>query len=53
MLTPFRLIFIVLAGAAIFGTSYVSYRGYGSESWDLDRSIRAASAGRLLNRSVK
>lgn len=49
----FRLVFLVLATGAIAGTSYVAYQGHGGESRDLDRSIRAVSAGRGLNGSIK
>lgn len=52
-MTVFRLIFLLLSASAIAGTSYVAYQGYGGESRDLDRSIRAVSAGRGLNGSVK
>ncbi|GAA6196849.1 hypothetical protein [Pseudophaeobacter sp.] len=49
----FRLVFVVLSGLAIAGTTYVAYLGHGGESRDLDRSIRAVSAGRGLNGSIK
>lgn len=44
----FRIAFIVLAAAAISGTYYVSYHGWGRESADLDRSIRAGSGGNII-----
>lgn len=53
MINLFRLVFVLLAGLAVAGTSYVAYMGYGSESTDLDRSVRAASAGRGLTGHVK
>jgi hypothetical protein len=53
MMTPFRLVFLLLAGLAVAGTSYVAYMGYGSESTDLDRSVRVVGAGRGLNGHVK
>lgn len=49
----FRVFFLALAACAILGTTYVGYRGYGSESRDLDRSIRAVGVGRGLSGSVK
>ncbi|EAQ47005.1 spermidine synthase [Roseobacter sp. MED193] len=49
----FRLIFVLLSATAIAGTTYVAYLGHGGESRDLDRSIRAVSAGRGLNGSIK
>jgi hypothetical protein len=52
-MTVFRVIFVLLSAAAIIGTSYVAYLGHGGESRDLDRSIRAVSAGRGLNGSIK
>ncbi|MEO3476127.1 hypothetical protein AAFO90_00470 [Phaeobacter sp. CAU 1743] len=53
MINPFRIVFLLLAGLAIAGTSYVAYMGYGSESRDLDRSVRVIGAGRGLNGHVK
>lgn len=52
-MTVFRLLFVLLSAAAISGTTYVAYLGHGGESRDLDRSIRAVSAGRGLNGSIK
>ncbi|EBA18153.1 spermidine synthase [Roseobacter sp. SK209-2-6] len=49
----FRLVFLLLSALAITGTTYAAYLGHGGESRDLDRSIRAVSAGRGLNGSVK
>lgn len=49
----FRLIFLLMSAVSIGGTAYVSYQGYGGESRDLDRSIRAASGGRIINGNVK
>jgi hypothetical protein len=49
----FRLIFVLFSAVAIAGTTYVAYLGHGGESRDLDRSIRAVSAGRGLNGSIK
>ncbi|MGR3621370.1 hypothetical protein [Pseudophaeobacter sp.] len=52
-MTLFRLVFLLLSAFAIVGTTYVAYQGHGGESRDLDRSIRAVSAGRGLNGTVK
>jgi hypothetical protein len=50
----FRLILIVASALTIGGASYLSYNGIGSESSDLDRSIRLGSGGNTFtNTSVK
>jgi uncharacterized membrane protein len=41
----FRVVFIVISLAAIGGATYVSWYGYGAESTDTIRSIRAGSGG--------
>ncbi len=53
-MTIFRLIMIVASALTIGGASYLSYNGIGSESSDLDRSIRVGSGGNTFtNTSVK
>ncbi|MEP2715708.1 hypothetical protein [Pseudophaeobacter sp.] len=49
----FRLVFVLIAGSAIAGTTYFSYLGHGGASSDVDRSIRAVSAGRFVNGRIK
>ncbi|MCZ4268434.1 hypothetical protein HGE68_02880 [Rhodobacteraceae bacterium R_SAG6] len=41
----FRIVFLSLSFVAICVASYASYKGYGGESRDLDRSIRLGSGG--------
>ena len=44
----FRAVFVILVISAVAGTAYVSYYGAGGESFDLDRSVRSASGGRVI-----
>lgn len=52
-MTAFRIFMCLLAAIAICSATYVARTGYGGASSDLTASIRAASAGNALNRSVK
>lgn len=47
-MTIFRFTFAAFAIAAVSGTAYISYHGAGGESSDLDKSVRSASAGRVI-----
>lgn len=44
-MTLFRIVFLVLAIAAVSGTAYVSYYGYGRQSRDVTPSLRVGSGG--------
>ena len=44
-MTPFRVVFLLLSGLTLAGTSYVALHGYGRQSLDLDTSIRVGSGG--------
>ena len=52
-MTIFRLIMIVASALTIGGASYLSYNGIGSESSDLDRSIRVGSGGNTFSTAAK
>ncbi|WP_205321569.1 hypothetical protein [Tritonibacter mobilis] len=41
----FRIVLLSLSLVAICVAGYASYKGYGGESRDLDRSIRLGSGG--------
>ncbi|MCM2563237.1 hypothetical protein M8756_14065 [Lutimaribacter sp. EGI FJ00015] len=44
-----RVAFVVLAVAAIAGTTYVSFYGMGRESTDTQRSVRVGSGGNVMS----
>jgi len=53
-MTAFRIVFVVGALLTTAGAGYLSYRGIGGESTDLDRSVRLGSGGGYsFNSSVK
>lgn len=41
----FRIVFLLISLAAVAGTTYVSWYGYGRASSDVSKSIRQGSAG--------
>ena len=41
----FRTVFVVISLAAIAGTTYAAWYGYGGESTDVSKSIRQGSHG--------
>lgn len=43
-----RILFVVLGITAIAWTGWLGYYGIGRDSTDLDRSVRAGSAGRVI-----
>ncbi|MGR3550949.1 hypothetical protein [Pseudooceanicola sp.] len=43
-----RVLFFILGLSAIAGTSWLGYYGIGRDSTDLDKSVRAGSAGRVI-----
>lgn len=47
-MTILRVLFIGISLAAIAGAARLDFYGSGSESTDLDTSVRAGSAGRVL-----
>ncbi|GGE32798.1 hypothetical protein GCM10011360_20810 [Primorskyibacter flagellatus] len=47
-MTPFRILFLIVGLSAIAGATWLGYYGIGRDSSDLDRSVRAGSAGRVI-----
>ncbi|EAQ04178.1 hypothetical protein OB2597_08549 [Pseudooceanicola batsensis HTCC2597] len=43
-----RILFLAIGLSAIAGTAWLGYYGIGRDSTDLDRSVRAGSAGRVI-----
>ncbi|MGB2201421.1 hypothetical protein [Pseudooceanicola atlanticus] len=43
-----RIVFLAVGLAAIGTTTWMGYYGIGAESADLDTSVRAGSAGRVI-----
>ena len=46
-MTVFRILFLIVGLSAIAGAAWLGYYGVGRDSSDLDRSVRAGSAGRV------
>jgi hypothetical protein len=50
-MNAFRIVFLAGALLTTAGAGYLSYRGIGGESADLDRSVRLGSGGNTFSNS--